>query len=317
MTGHAPAGRRAAVIAVFVASALAALSARGDQAATRQIDPKALGLLQAMDAAFARAEGLVATYRSETFRPDGQPAGTETTTIRLGRPNVYVIETTSPRTRILASDGTTRFSVMPGRCTVSAVAPLNDAREIETFNPLYWSFYDLGQWQIRSAMLGHWSTKWRMSDPGLRSLRYVGQENIGGTPVEVVEWTYTIAYNRREDDPVYTSRLAIGPDHLVRRIETTSTSKHEYYGRRIVETVSGLRTTPRPATAEFAYRPPANTTCVPFNQEDGYTTGKYTDLPIGSKAPDFELKTARGETLRLSTHLAQHKVVLMNYWGYG
>ena len=40
------------------------------------------------------------------------------------------------------------------------------------------------------------------------------------------------------------------------RIETTSTSKNEYDGRRIVETVTDIHTTPRPSTAEFAYSPP-------------------------------------------------------------
>jgi len=29
------------------------------------------------------------------------------------------------------------------------------------------------------------------------------------------------------------------------------------------------------------------------------------------------LQTARGETVRLSAFLKRHKVVLMNYWGYG
>jgi outer membrane lipoprotein-sorting protein len=320
--------RRASMAAALLLTALAVPSAQTDQA-ERRIDPKALGLLQAMDDAFARAEGLVANYRSESFRPNGQPANVETTTLRLGRPNVYVVETStrfgeapggSTMRRILASDGTTRFDVTtgnPARCSVSVVAPLNDTREIDTFNPFYWSFYDLGQWQIRSAMAGHWSTKWRMNDPGLRSVRYVGRDTVAGVAVDVVEWTYTVSYNRKEDDPLYTSRLAIGPDHFVRRIETTSTSKNEYEGRRIVETVTDLRTTARPTKDEFAYRPPAGTDCKPVNQEDVYTTGQYADLPIGSKAPDFALKTARGETLRLSTFLAQHKVVLMNYWGYG
>jgi peroxiredoxin len=53
------------------------------------------------------------------------------------------------------------------------------------------------------------------------------------------------------------------------------------------------------------------------NPDEGYTTGPYVDLPNGTLAPDFTLGTARGETLRLSAFLKQHKVVLMNYWGYG
>ncbi len=288
-----------------------------------QVDPKAVSILQAMDDAFSRAEGFAATYRSEMFRPTGQPAGTEATTLRLGRPNVYFVATTdgsgAPR-QILASDGTTRFSVSGGsraRCTTWPVAPRNESREVDTFNPLYWSFYDLGEWQIRSAMLGHWVSKWRLSDPGLRSVRYVGKGTEAGMPVDIVEWTYTIGYNRPENDPLYTSRLSIGADHFVRRIETTSTSKNEYEGRRIVETVSDMQAGPHKAKEDFSYRPPEGVTCRAVDPEASYTTGSYADLPIGSKAPDFTLKTARGDTIRLSTFLAQHKVVLMNYWGYG
>ncbi len=308
----------------LVTSVIAQQSKTRPGSEARIVDPKALPILEAMDAALLQAQGLVATYRNETFRPNGQPAGVEATTLRLGRPNVYYMEMTaagSSRRRILASNGTMRFDVMSGtqsRCSTSDVAPLNDTREIDLFNPLYWSFYDLGQWQIRSAMLGHWVTKWRLNDPGLRSVRYISRENISGVAVDVIEWTYTISYSRPEDDPLYTTRFSIGvDDHFIRRIETTSTSKNEYDGRRIVETVTEIRATPRPAKEDFEFRPPAGATCTQVNPEDGYTTGKYADLPIGSKAPDFTLNTARGETIRLSTYLAQHKVVLMNYWGYG
>jgi outer membrane lipoprotein-sorting protein len=291
---------------------------------SRVVDPAAVAVLQAMDDAFAAAQGLVATYKMESFRPSGQPATTETVTLRLGRPNMYDLRSQgsgpAPR-RILASDGKSRYDVMPSstpvRCLVSPVAPLNDAREIDTFNPLYWSFYNLGEWQIRSALLGHWVTRWRLSDPGLRTVRYIGRETFNGQPVDVVEWTYTIGYNRADDDPVYTSRLSIGLDHFVRRIETTSNSKKEYEGQRIVETVTDLKTTALQPVSAFAYTPPSGATCTPYDQEAVYTTGQYSDLPIGSKAPDFTLQTARGETLRFSAFLKQHKVVLMNYWGYG
>ena len=324
-----------AILPLTLAVALAAQTRPGPE--SRQIDPAAIAVLQAMDDAFSGAAGLVATYRSEAFQPDGRPAGGETVTLKLGRPNVYEVRTrfgTSTTERILASNGTKRFNVTPGgtapvtlangvvrppptRCMVSDVAPLNDAREIDTFNPLYWSFYNLGEWQIRSAMLGHWSTKWRMADPGLRTVRYIGRETLDAVPVDVIEWTYTISYSRPADDPVYTSRLSVGLDHFIRRIETSSTSKNAYDGRRIVETISEIRATPMMPKGDFAYQPPVGAVCQPYDQEASYVTGQFVDLPIGSKAPDFTLKTARGETLRFSEFLKQHKVVLMNYWGYG
>ena len=319
---------KTAVVVLAVAGSLVGLSAQAPtRPASPQLDPKAVGLLQAMDDALEKAEGLVATYKSETFDPAGQPTGTTTTTLRLGRPNVYAVETTSvyrnsPSTLVLASDGTTRFTVRsygktPPSCTTWTVAPRNEAREIDTFNPLYWSFYDLGQWQIRSAQLGHWVTKWRLADPGLRSVRYAGRGDVAGVPVDIIEWVYTVNYNRPDDDPVYTSRLFVGPDHLLRRIETTSTSQAKSGMGRTVETVSEIRTTPRPAKADFAYRPPEGSACKPSDPEASYTTGRYADLPVGSKAPNFTLQTSRGETITLSAFLKQHKVVLMNYWGYG
>jgi len=319
---------RTAAVALMLAGSLAWLSAQAPpRPASPQVDAKAVAVLQAMDDAFGKADGLVATYKSESFDPAGQPTGSETTTLRLGRPNVYYVEATTvyrdaPGKLVLASDGAAKYTVRsrgnaPGSCTTWKVAPRNESREIDTFNPLYWSFYDLGEWQIRSALLGHWVTKWRLNDPGLRSVRYVGRDTVAGVAVDVIEWIYTVSYNRPDDDPLYTSLLSIGPDHLVRRIETTSTSTAKFGMGRIVETVSDIRTTPRGAAADFAYRPPEGVECKASDPEAVYTTGRYADLPVGSKAPDFTLQTARGETVRLSAFLKEHKIVLMNYWGYG
>jgi hypothetical protein len=319
---------RAVLTALILAGAPAVTSAQAPpRPASPQIDSRAVAVLQAMDDAFARADGLVATYKTESFDPSGQATGSTTTALKLGRPNVYSVESTTlyrnnPSRLVLASDGTTRFTVRSygkeqASCTTWKVAPRNESREIDTFNPLYWSFYDLGQWQIRSAQLGHWVTRWRMNDPGLRSVRYVGRETVAGVPVDVVEWIYTISYNRPDDDPLYTSLLSIGPDHLVRRIETTSNSRAKTGMGRTIETISDIHAVPRAAKEDFAYRPPEGATCKASDPEESYTTGKFADLPIGSKAPDFTLQTARGETVRLSAFLKQHKVVLMNYWGYG
>jgi outer membrane lipoprotein-sorting protein len=284
-------------------------------AGSRVIDPKAVAILELMDAAFARADGLSASYRSEAITPAGRTVPSEVVKLTLARPNMYRLDFAGGQT--IASNGKTRFNVSGARCATSGVASLNDTREIDTFNPVYWSFYDLGQWQIRSAMLGHWVTKWRLADPGLRTVRYVGKQDLAGTPVDVIEWTYTIGYSRPEDDPLYTSTLFIAADHFPRRIETISSSKAEYAGRRINETISDVKILPKAAASAFAYAPPVGLACQPYNQDDPYITGNYADLPIGSKAPDFRLTSATGEAIHLYDYLKQHKVLLMNYWGYG
>lgn len=301
--------------------AAGSVHARPQSNPSADIDPKAVAILRAMDEAFVKAEGLTATYKSESFRATGQAAGTENTTLRLGRPNVYDVRTKAGNSeRVIASDGKTRFEFATapgGRCSTWDVAPRNETREIMTFNPVYWSFFDLGEWQVRSALLGHWATTWRLNDPGLRSVKLLAPEQLNGERVDAVEWTYTIGYNRPEDDPVYTSVLTIGADHFVRRIVTTSTGGRAAEARRTVETISELNVSARPKLSEFAVTLPKATTCTRVDPDASYTTGKYVDLPVGTTAPDFTLGTARGEKLQLSAFLKQHKVVLMNYWGYG
>jgi hypothetical protein len=313
---------QAGVAAAFLVVGVAGLAGTGSTPA--DVDPKAVAILQAMDDAFAKAEGLIATYTSETFRPtpQGPRSYVEATSLRLGRPNVFDVRTKAGAgERVIASDGKTRFEFSTGtgstRCTTWDVGPRNEFREITTFNPVYWSFFDLGEWQIRSALLGHWSSKWRLNEPGMRSVRYLGKETVDGVAVDRIEWTYTNGYNKPDDDPVYTSVLSIGPDHLIRRIETTSTGGRPAQAVRIVETIAKIKVTPRPALAEFKVQLPAGAQCTRVDPEAVYTTGKYVDLPVGTIAPDFTLGTARGETFKLSAFLKQHKVVLMNYWGYG
>ena len=71
-----------------------------------------------------------------------------------------------------------------------------------------------------------WSTRWRLEDPGLRSIEYMGKDEVDGVPVDVVEWHYKIAYNYPEDDPLYQSRdLYIGEDGFTREGRRTT------YGR--------------------------------------------------------------------------------------
>jgi outer membrane lipoprotein-sorting protein len=300
--------------------AAGSVHARAQSSPSADIDPKAVAILQAMDDAFVNAEGLTATYKSESFRSTGQAAGTENTTLRLGRPNLFDVRTKSGNfERVIASDGKTRYEFATGspRCTTWDVAPNNEWREISTFNPVYWSFFALGEWQVRSALLGHWATKWRLNDPGLRTVKYAGQDTIGGVAVDLIEWTYTIGYNRPEDDPVYTSVLAIGPDRLVRRIETTQKGGRESESRRTIETITDIKVGPRPAASAFKVQLPTGAQCSRVDPDAVYTTGKYVDLPVGSTAPDFTLGTARGQKVHFAEFLKQHKVVLMNYWGYG
>lgn len=343
------------VIAVFLcfAPVLAAQQAElrlvGDVSSSVRGDPRiearAVEILNKSDAVFARTKQLSVVYvesvRGSTRR--------DTTTLRLARPNLFFVDETKThvfeRTRkrrgrtttvmdttvintVHASDGTARWEISKwaakGKkeevgCSVADIAPANDGRELGTYNPIYWSFYDLGQWHFRSAVLGHWSTKSRLNDPGLRSVTYVGRYTAAGVPVDIIEWVYTIAYNYREDDPVYTTRLHIADDGFPRRITTTSSGavRRDEYDRQAV--VAEIRAGDWVNPADYEFTPPAGAECT--RVEDGMRTmaanPKYADRPVGSVASDFTLATSTGDTITLSDLVRRNKGILLNWWGYG
>ena len=310
-----------------------------------RIDSRALAVLEASDAAFAKSEQLYAVYEmtSASERLDRS----EKTELRLARPNLYHVKTTqtyafegpaspddptvvrreSTSEQIIASDGSTKWSVRATEteegpsvyCSTSEVEPRNEQREVDTFNPVHWSFFDLGQWHIRSALVGHWSSTWRMNDPGLRSIEYIGKDEVNGVPVEVVEWRYTIAYNYPDDDPLYTSRLYIGEDGFPRKIVSSAEGGEGSVAMAVnkEEVVTEIREMGKADPADYAYAPPEGADCKPVDPDHGLASGKYADLPAGTKAPDFTLKTAMGETITLSELAARNKAVLMIFWGYG
>jgi hypothetical protein len=297
------------------------------------------------DRAIMNTPGLEFKYHQVAIRPDGGPGGEEVTVGRVGRPNVYHLATTSSYSykrpevkgndttwveetskseKVLASDGQFRYLVSLGQseggangsCSRTKVGPKNEDREIDTWNPIYWTFFDLGQWHVRSSVNGHWSTEWRMRDPGLRSLKYLGRDTALGQPVTAVEWVYTIGFNLPDDDPVFTTRLYYGDDGFIRKIVTTSDKTDDYDGRKVTETIDEIKEI-APNQADFAYQVPAGITCTDSDPEEGYHSGDYADLPMGSIAPNVTLPTARGDTMDLMSYIHQHKVTLIEFWDYG
>lgn len=61
----------------------------------------------------------------------------------------------------------------------------------------------------------------------------------------------------------------------------------------------------------FAFKPPTGATKEPSNALDAQL------LPVGSKAPDFTLKTFDGKTIKLSQYVKGKKATLVNFWFYG
>lgn len=306
-----------------------------------RIDPRAVAVLEAGEAAFAKSRSLQATYQMASTSDDIDR--NERTELRLARPNLFHITTQStfsydgptsqddptPMRRessnhhVLASDGKTKWSIRttegaPPYCTTSEMGPPSKMREVDSFNTIHWSFFDLGQWLIRSAVPGHWSTRWRLEDPGLRSIEYMGKDEVAGIPVDVVEWHYKIAYNYPEDDPLYQSVIFIGEDGFTRVVRTRTVGEggSVWATGDTKEVITEIREGGQIDPAEFAYTPPDDIDCQAIDPDHGLSSGPYADLPIGTQAPDFTLESSLGGTVTLSELAAENKAVLMIFWSY-
>ncbi len=307
-----------------------------------RIDSKAVAVLEASDQAFANSKSLHAVYEMKGSAANMDRS--ESTVLRLARPNLFHIATTSSyayegptgpddptlmrreskSTHVLASDGATKWSIRTSEgapapsCTTAEMGPPDRMREVASFNTIHWSFFDFGPWLIRSAVPGHWSTKWRLEDPGLRSVEYVGKDEVDGVAVDVIDWHYKIAYNYPDDDPLYKSRLYIGEDGFTRKVVTTT----EGEGGSVWTTgstehlVTEIREGGEADPADFAFNPPEGAECQTVDPDHGLSSGKYADLPIGTPAPDFTLESSLGGTVTLSELAAGNKAVLMVFWGY-
>ena len=307
-----------------------------------RIDPRAVAVLEASDEAFAKSRSLTAVNRmtSSSDRMDRE----EVTELQLARPNLFRILSSSsysyegptsqddptPMRRssesrqVIASDGETKWSVRhgadgaPGYCTTARMGPPDRMREVDTFDLVHWSFFDFGQWLVRSAVAGFWSTEWRLRDPGLRSVEYVGRDEVDGVPVDVIDWHYKIAYNYPDDDPLYKTRLYVGADGFTRKVVTTT----EGEGGTVWDTgttehlITGIREGGEADPADFAFDLPEGIDCQEVDPDHGLASGRYADLPIGTPAPDFTLESSLGGTVTLSELAARNKAVLMIFWGY-
>lgn len=305
------------------------------------VDARAIAVLEGGEEAFASSRSLqaVTEMTSSSDRVDRM----ERTELRLARPSLFRITTRStfsyegptsqddptPMRRestselVIASDGKTKWSIRtaegaPAYCTTADMAPPDRMREVDSFNLVHWSFFDFGQWLIRSAVPGLWSTRWRLEDPGLRSIEYIGRDEVDGVPVDVIEWRYRIAYNYPDDDPLYRSRLYVGDDGFTRKVETVT----EGEGGSVWDTgatehlITELREGGDADPADFAFTPPEGADCREIDPDHGLSSGQYADLPIGTQAPDFTLESSLGGTVTLSELAAESKAVLMIFWSY-
>src|SRR5262245_25414272 len=108
-----------AVVALASGASLVAQTPTRPGPESRVVDPNAIPILEAMDAAFAQAQGLSAVYKSEVVTPSGRPmqALSPSATLTLGRPNVYRLEFANGRR--IVSNGEARYDISSNRCTMA------------------------------------------------------------------------------------------------------------------------------------------------------------------------------------------------------
>jgi outer membrane lipoprotein-sorting protein len=296
-----------------------------------KVDPRALAMMKDAEAAIQNAASVSAELTAgNTY---GGPYSSESQyVIQLRKPNyIRLVHTTTnhgvrrdtvkkedvPYTNVSETrtlhDGTFRYEVTQATCSKRPLPVINESRELDHFqNSLFWTFFDLGEWQFRSHLGGLWHTKFNMRDPGLRSLTYSGRETVDGVAYDVVTWTYKNKLNLPKDDHLYTTKFYLGSDKLIHRVVSEGPDqKSSQVYKNIKLNDSSL--TP----ASFAYNPPDGVACKDVDPESGYTSGNYVDLPIGSVAPDFVAKDASGKNVRFYDLIKGKKAVLLDFTGYG
>jgi outer membrane lipoprotein-sorting protein len=289
-----------------------------------RIDSKALAMLKEAEALVQNATSISAQL--VTTNSYGGPYTTESEyTIQLRKPNlVRMVEKRTGRGVDTAGkptvhvsnaqtlhDGTLRYDITDKTCEKRPLPVINESRELSHFqNSLYWTFFDLGEWQFRSHLGGLWHTTFNLRDPGLKSIEYSGEATVDGVKYDVVTWTYKNRMNLPEDDHLYTTKFFIGGDKLIHRVESSGEDNKS------TQVYTNLKLNDPAVTAEiFGYTPPTDVACKDEDPEAVYKSDG--DLPVGSQAPDFVAKDAMGRNVRFYDLIKGKKAVLLDFTAYG
>ncbi len=71
----------------------------------------------------------------------------------------------------------------------------------------------------RDLEAGYWGLS-RLTDPLVRSVTFAGETSWQGEPYNIVEWVYEQSYTQPKDTIVYTTRVLIDKNHIIRRMTT-------------------------------------------------------------------------------------------------
>jgi outer membrane lipoprotein-sorting protein len=210
-----------------------------------------------------------------------------TGTVTLKKPNLARIQLTGPIAQTIASDGKTLWTLNAAGSYRKAPAD-PQGRNINTL----WAFPVAFFFQPNTNFFGPASSP---------RTRYVGADTIGGKTFQVVEVS-------GEKPMPHTVLMYIGPDKLFHR--TVVALKQGDKTMTYTAALSNVETGAPVAAAAFAYTPPK--TAKPY-EPPNYEANL---VPVGKKAPAFDLPTPAGGKLALENTLKNKKAVLVNFWFY-
>lgn len=274
-----------------------------------RMDPKAVSLLADANAAFQHASTLVAEVQLIVVRNGMSQQWLTRQDVRFQRSG-YVYWRETGGWEGVPRDTAAETSVVS--CTPSAslwfdarsasVAPFHDERcDVYDLDPILQSFWELPPGRLLHA--GEWSAA-RLTDPLVRSVRYVGREPWGGVMCDVVEWVYEQAYTMPEDTLVLTTRVFIDPARYMRRMVTLDSK-----GNRTEERIIRVRLDTALALAGFSVTPPEGRPVTIVHPVE-------TTSWVGRSFPHLDLSAplVQGGTVALRDLLRKKTGVLVWFW---
>lgn len=277
-----------------------------------ELDPKALQLLEQAAGELRRANSLEAVVKV-AFIDVGDTSSGWMDTVRYLRSG-YQYQARHRWTRYDQERESYISVITPKSCLEYAKSRNTIYRCNGSYEPdvALHAFFD--QPEGRHLSLAEWDLG-RLTDPLVRSLVYKGREQWKGKTYNVVEWVYEQAYTMPEDTVVYSTRVFISLDGLVRKVLTTSTKGYTI-DREVLDLKLDTRNSIKLSEQDFNWTPPAG-----VSEEKRHLNISHTTL-VGQRFPEFSEPKQLLDDLKLksvtSKELLQDKKgLLVWFWNTG
>jgi hypothetical protein len=304
--------------------------ARAQEPARGTVDPKALALMDAVEAKM-RAAKTIEVVKTNTVREPmtGNALGNRVIKVQVARPDRYRVQTVDadPNARANAytsdrvSDGKVRMTRR-----VRAMRYNEKTKQREAIPESEWKWdtsieqtadEDVYVWDDDIQTLaglyvaddehpgvGHDWRHHKLYEPTFNWIRYVGKEKWQGVSYDVIEWKYDIGIHPLDQQVIYTQKVYVGADTLVHRVLTRTSRGHV-----LEDAYKSITLNPSLSDSTFAI--PAD----PNGKQPGGYRLKFT---TGDVLPDFTLPAhgALGNSITFSKAVEGKKGAVVWFWGY-